>query len=99
MACAVRLQRAGISIDNPTMPHVEEREFVLRFELRYEFPDDYEGDDDGYEWTKSLGELRSDLVQAAVAAIARHPGWKVRPANRGRPTDEEVTLILEKRAL
>jgi len=97
MASAARLRTAGISIDNPTMPHIEEREFVLRFELRCEFPDDYEGDDDGYEWTQSLGGLRSELVQAAVAAIARHPGWKVRPANRGRPTDEEVTLILERR--
>ena len=78
------------------MPYVEEREFVLRFELRCEFPDDYEGDADGYEWAKELGALGSELVQAAVAVVARHPGWRVRPANRGRPTDEEVTLVLEK---
>jgi hypothetical protein len=80
------------------MAYVEEREFVLRFQLRCEFPDDYEGEADGYEWAKELGGLGSELVQAAVAVVARHPGWKVRPANRGRPTDEEVTLVLEKRA-
>ena len=80
------------------MPYVEEREFVLRFELRCEFPDDYEGEADGFEWAKDLRSLGSELVQAAVAVVARHPGWKVRPANRGRPSDEEVTLVLEKRA-
>ena len=78
------------------MAYVEEREFVLRFQLHCHFPDDYDGEADGYEWAKELDGLGSELVQAAVAVIARHPGWKVRPANRGRPTDEEVLLILEK---
>ena len=28
----------------------EEKTFILRFNLVAEFPEDYEGDDDGYAW-------------------------------------------------
>jgi hypothetical protein len=76
------------------MDYVEEREFTLRFELRCEFPEGYEGDADGYEWLKDFPAIAAELVQSAGAVIRRHPGWSVRPANRGRPADEEVTLVV-----
>jgi hypothetical protein len=78
------------------MSYVEEREFVLRFELRCPFPDDYDGDDDGYAWVESFRPLAAEIVQAAVAVVGRRPGWRVRPANRGRPSEDEVTLVLER---
>jgi hypothetical protein len=78
------------------MSYVEEREFVLRLELRCPFPDDYQGDEDGYAWVESFRPLASEIVQAAAAAIRAHSGWRVRPGNRGRPAEEEVTLVLER---
>jgi hypothetical protein len=79
------------------MKYVEERTFTLRLEVRCEFPDDYQGDDDGYEWAKEVAPLAAEIVQAAAAA-ARRGGWSIRAANRGRPADEEVTLIVERTA-
>lgn len=78
------------------MRYVEEREFVLRLELRCEFPEDYEGDEDGYEWARAFGPIAAEIVQAAAAAVRRRPGWRVHARNRGRPTDEEVTLVVER---
>jgi hypothetical protein len=77
------------------MKYVEEKTFTIRLELRREFPDDYEGDEDGYEWAKDIAPLAAEVVQAAAAA-ARRAGWSVRPGNRGRPSEEEVTLIVER---
>lgn len=78
------------------MEYVEEREFVLRLDLRCAFPEDYDGDEDGYAWAEGWPPLAQQIVQAAVAVIARHPGWRVRPSNRGRPSEEEVSLIVER---
>lgn len=78
------------------MNYVEEREFVLRFELRAPFPDDYDGDEDGYAWTEEWAPVAAAIVQAAAATLRAHPGWRVRTGNRGRPTDEEITLIVER---
>jgi hypothetical protein len=80
------------------MDYVEEREFTLRFELRCAFPEGYDGDADGYEWLKEFPAIAAELVQSAAAVIRRHPGWSVRPANRGRPADEEVTLAVTREA-
>jgi hypothetical protein len=77
------------------MKYVEEKTFTLRLELHREFPDDYEGEEDGYEWAAVVPALAAEVVQAAAAA-ARRAGWTVRPSNRGRPAEEEVTLELTK---
>jgi hypothetical protein len=78
------------------MKYVEEKTFTIRLELRAEFADEYDGEDDGYEWTKAVSAMTGEIVQAAAAA-ARRGGWSVRPANRGRPADEELTLVVEKK--
>jgi hypothetical protein len=78
------------------MEYVEEREFVLRLELRCSFPEDYDGEEDGYAWVEEFRPIAGEIVQAAVAAVARRPGWRVRARNRGRPSDEEITLVLER---
>jgi hypothetical protein len=78
------------------MEYVEEREFIVRLEVRCAFPEDYEGDDDGYAWLEEFRPLAAEIVRAAAAAVKRHPGWSVRPGNRGRPADEEITLVVER---
>ena len=79
------------------MEYVEQREFTIRLDVRCAFPDDYQGEADGYEWWRDFPALAAEIVQAAAQIVARHPGWSVRPANRGRPADEEVTLVVERK--
>ena len=78
------------------MDYVEEREFVLRLELRCPFPPDYDGDEDGYAWVESFRPIATRSCRRPLPPPSAHPGWRVRFGNRGRPTDEEVTLILER---
>ena len=78
------------------MKYTEEREWNLRLVLRAEFPDDYEGEQDGYEWAGEISAISAEVLRAAVAVLSRKPGWKLGGGNRGRPADEEVTLVLEK---
>jgi len=78
------------------MNYTEERDFTLRLSVRCTFPDDYEGEADGFAWWTEFDAIRAEIVQAATQMVARRPGWTVRPANRGRPADEEVTLIVER---
>jgi hypothetical protein len=78
------------------MKYVEERSFTVRLELRCEFPDDYQGELDGYAWAEEFPPIAAEIVAAAIAAVRRRPGWSARPANRGRPADEEALLVVEK---
>ena len=75
------------------MDYVEEKEFTLRLQVRRVFPANYEGEADGYAWWEEFPS--SEIVRAAVQ-VAAGAGYGVRPANRGRPADEEVTLVLER---
>jgi hypothetical protein len=78
------------------MKYVEEREFNLRIVLRCEFPEHYEGELDGYAWADEVPVISGELVRAAVALLAKRPGWTLRGGNRGRPSEDEVTLVLER---
>jgi hypothetical protein len=76
------------------MAYTEEREFNFRIQARVTFAEDYEGEDDGYAWTPELTQLMAKLMHGMVAT-ANAAGWHVRPANRGRSTEDEVMLVLE----
>lgn len=78
------------------MAYIEEREFIFRIEANAEFPEDYDGDADGYAWVPELQDLVSEMLTLLVSATRRKPGWRVRPANRGRSSEDEITLVLEK---
>jgi hypothetical protein len=76
--------------------YVEEREFTLRLELRCTFGEDYQGDEDGFEWAAQAAPMTAAVVSAAVKALGQFPGWTLRPRNRGRAPEDEVTLVLER---
>ena len=80
----------------PDETYVESREFTLRIEVRCAFPADYDGEADGYAWWPEVEPVTAEIVRAAVAILARQPGCRVRPTNRGRPADEEVTLVVDR---
>ena len=79
------------------MRYVEERDFTLRLDLRCEFPEQYEGEHDGYAWLREFhDQIVPGLVRAAVGVIRQHPGWTVRPGNRGRSSEDEISLVVER---
>lgn len=80
----------------PPETYSEQRDFTLRIELRCAFPESYDGDDDGYAWVEGVQPALAEIVRAAAAILAQRGGFRVHPANRGRPADEEVTLIAER---
>jgi hypothetical protein len=80
------------------MRFVEERDFTLRLDLRCTFADGYDGELDGYAWLRDFRDhVAPRVVEAAVRAIRAHPEWTVRPGNRGRALEDEVTLVVERR--
>jgi hypothetical protein len=76
--------------------HVENKEFAIRFDLRAAFPEDYEGEEDGYAWTADMRPLAQALVTAVARTLAAHPGWKFHASNRGRSSEDEVSFVVEK---
>ena len=79
------------------MRFVEERDFTLRLDLRCTFEEGYEGELDGYVWLREFQDrIIPHVVEAAVRAIRAHAGWAVRPANRGRAIEDEVSLVVER---
>lgn len=92
----VRVTRCALSTGSPAVTYVEEREFTLRFELRCAFPDDYQGALDGQAWSAEFDAMAAEIVRAASAIVQRRRGWSVHPSNRGRPSHDEVTLVLER---
>lgn len=80
----------------PPETYVEQRDFTLRIELRCGFPENYDGDDDGYAWAEGVQPALAEIVRAAAAILAQRGGFRVHPANRGRPADQEVTLVAER---
>ncbi len=79
------------------MTFVEEKSFELRFELRAEFGEDYQGELDGYEWAKDWTPIAGEVLAAVREVMSRHPGWSVRTRNRGRSSEDEVTLVLTRK--
>ncbi|HVY37428.1 MAG TPA: hypothetical protein VHM31_05815 [Polyangia bacterium] len=78
------------------MPYTEQRDFTLRIELRREFPENYDGEEDGYAWVDDVQPALAEIVRAAAAILAQRRGFRVHPANRGRAAEEEVTLVAER---
>ena len=76
---------------------VEERDFTLRLDVRCTFEDGYDGELDGYAWLREFQDrIVPRVVEAAVHTIRAHPGWTVRPGNRGRAIEDEVSLVVER---
>ena len=78
------------------MRYEEEKEFTIRLVLRCSFPDDYDGDLDGYAWASDVPRIAAEVLRGALAAVGGRPGWKLHGGNRGRSTEDEVTLVLDR---
>ncbi len=75
----------------------EEKTFTLRFNLVAGFPEDYDGDDDGYAWLHDWEtRVKPELLKTVVASLRASPSWSVRIRNRGMAATDEVEIALEK---
>lgn len=79
------------------MVHSEDRTFLLRFTVEARFPDDYDGDEDGYAWTRDWeGVIKADVLKAVFGALRRHPGWTAHVRHRGASAQDEVEVAVTK---
>ncbi|HEY8092095.1 MAG TPA: hypothetical protein VIF09_29745 [Polyangiaceae bacterium] len=75
--------------------HREEGRFVVRIELSAEFPEDYEGDDDGNAWLQAWRErVQPRLARAVFEQLRSEPGFSAVPVSRGRHPDEELEVAV-----
>jgi hypothetical protein len=75
----------------------EEKSYTIRLHLVAEFPDDYEGEEDGYEWHAHFDRtVRPRIARAIVDAFLCEPGWKVTPVARGADDHEELEFLVER---
>ena len=75
----------------------EEKTFTLRVNLVARFPEDYEGDHDGYAWLHDWEtRVKPALLKTVMETLRASPAWSVHVRNRGMATADEVELALEK---
>lgn len=79
------------------MAHREEREFSIHLHVSAEFPDDYEGDQDGFVWHERFErDVRPRVVNAVFEALRSIPGWTVVPGPRGRDPAVAVEIDVKR---
>jgi hypothetical protein len=77
----------------PMAVHREEGSFVVRIELRAEFGEAYEGDDDGNAWLQRWRErVQPRLARAIFEQLRAEPGFTAVPASRGKNPEEELEI-------
>lgn len=77
--------------------HREEQSFNLRFSLEASFPDDYEGDEDQRAWTGEWeARIKPDILKMVFESLRRQPGWAAHVRNRGKSSQDEIEVVVEK---
>jgi hypothetical protein len=80
-----------------TLDHVEETSWVLRVEASARFPEDYDGDEDGFAWRERFrAELLPRLAAAVIRELGNAPGWRAHAASRGLPSEDELVVRVER---
>jgi hypothetical protein len=75
----------------------EEKEFILRFSLEAQFPEDYEGEEEGYLWLKEWETaMKPELLKMIFSSLRSHPHWEARVRNRGAATENEIEIVMLK---
>jgi hypothetical protein len=82
-----------------TMHHREDGRFTIRIDLRAEFDEAYEGDDDGYAWLRRWQEEIRPRLARAVFDVLRDGGqFDAIAAPRGGSPDENLEIDVRLRA-
>lgn len=76
----------------------EEKTFNLRFNLEADFPENYDGEEDGYGWLKEWeSRIKPEMLKAVFASLRRDLLWDVHVRNRGASTEEEIEIVVRKK--
>lgn len=75
----------------------EEKEFNLRFSLEAQFPEDYDGEEEGYLWLNEWEtSVKPELLKLIFASLRRHPRWNAHVRNRGASPENEIEIVMIK---
>ena len=75
----------------------EEKVFNVRFSLEANFPEDYEGDEDGHAWVQDWEtRIKPDLIKSVFTTLRKFPSWSAHVRNRGIAQTEEIEISLVK---
>jgi len=75
----------------------EEKTLTLRVNLVAGFPEDYDGDDDGYAWLHDWEtRIKPELIRTVITSLRAHPSWSVHVRNRGMAATDEVEFAVQK---
>ena len=75
----------------------EEKTFTVRFSLEAHFPEDYEGEDDGYAWQQDWEtRVMPGVVKSIFTNLRQYPSWSARIRNRGVSQSDEIEISLVK---
>jgi len=81
------------------MQHREDARFTIRIELRAEFDETYEGDDDGYAWLRRWQEEVRPRLARAVFDVLRDGGqFDAIAAPRGANPEDNLEIDVRLRA-
>lgn len=76
----------------------EERTYTIELRLSATFPEDYEGEEDGFEWHAHFDRVvRPRVARAVIEALRSDPGWKITPTNRGESESDRLELTVERK--
>lgn len=79
------------------MTFSEDKTFTLRFSLEVRFPDDYDGEEDGYAWLKEWEEgVKPELLKAVRSVLRNHADWLIHVRNRGKSQEDEIEFAMIK---
>jgi hypothetical protein len=75
--------------------HREEGMFSIRIDLLAEFPEDYEGEEDGYAWLERWrASVRPRLVKAVFDQLRSERGFEAVPSPRGASPADGVDIAV-----
>ena len=75
----------------------EEKEFILRFSLEARFPEDYEGEEEGYLWLKEWETaIKPELLKQIFSSLRSRPFWEAHVRNRGTSAENEIEIVVIK---
>ena len=76
--------------------HRESHEFSLTLHVSATFPEEYEGEQDGYAWRERFErDLKPRIVKAVFDEIRATKGWRALAAPRGSAPDRAVDIDVE----
>ncbi|MBI3803277.1 MAG: hypothetical protein HY282_05895 [Nitrospirae bacterium] len=74
----------------------EEKTFVLRFSLEAQFPEEYEGEEDGHAWLRRWeSEIKPEILKNIFLQLRGYGNLTSHIRNRGLSAEDEIEIVIE----